>query len=261
MLAKRRNRNETAGVRLPLPDPYFKGLTGGLALLFVTAVARAGDEAVGMALIAKAKAVLARTDSYTAVFHKQERVGKTLLPEETIILKFKKPLRIYMKWIGAPHRGVEVVYSEGSNGNRLIAHKGGLLNIINLNLDPRGTLAMRNNRHPVTDTGLDHLILIVEENILRGLKLDCLTLVDRGYETVYGRRARRFEGIFPRNKTAVFYCHRAVISLDAEKNVPVMAMMYDDNDALIEKYGFENVRLDAGLGNVDFDPKNPEYSY
>jgi len=37
----------------------------------------------------KAEAAYDRVTSYTAVFHKQQRVAGKLLPEETILLKYK----------------------------------------------------------------------------------------------------------------------------------------------------------------------------
>ena len=47
--------------------------------------------------IPEAEATLARTDSYTAIFHKQERVKGTLKAEEVAFLKFGKPFKVYMK--------------------------------------------------------------------------------------------------------------------------------------------------------------------
>src|SRR5690242_9227983 len=53
----------------------------------------------------KAEAAYDRVTSYTAVFHKQQRVAGKLYPEETILVKFKKPFSLYMKWIKAPYQG------------------------------------------------------------------------------------------------------------------------------------------------------------
>jgi outer membrane lipoprotein-sorting protein len=58
----------------------------------------------------EAQAAYSSVTSYTAVFHKQQRVQGKLLPEETIQVKFKKPCSLYMKWIEEPYRGSELIY-------------------------------------------------------------------------------------------------------------------------------------------------------
>ena len=65
----------------------------------------------------------AKVKDYQAVFHKQERLEGKLLPEETIQLKFRKPLNIYMNWIGERLKGQEALYVRGQYENKLIAHR------------------------------------------------------------------------------------------------------------------------------------------
>ncbi len=63
--------------------------------------------------ILEAEEALANIDSYTAVFHKQERVKGWLKAEEVVFLKFKKPFKVYMRWLKDPGKGREVVYADG----------------------------------------------------------------------------------------------------------------------------------------------------
>jgi len=37
--------------------------------------------------------------------------------------------------------------------------------------------------------------------------------------------------------------------------------MYDWNDQLFESYEYENLKLDAGLTDADFDPANAAYHF
>jgi hypothetical protein len=97
--------------------------------------------------------LIARVEDYAAAFHKQERVDGELLPEEAMLLKFQKPLKVYMKWLEDPHRGREALYVEGRDDNKVIAHEGGIWGFVTLSLDPRGSLAMKDSRQPITDIG------------------------------------------------------------------------------------------------------------
>ena len=95
-----------------------------------------------------------RVTCYTAVFHKQQRVDGKLLPEETILIKFRRPFSLYMGWIAEPYKGSELLYVEGWNDNQARTHRGGLLRFVTLNLAPRNPRLMAGNLRPFTDTGI-----------------------------------------------------------------------------------------------------------
>ena len=203
-----------------------------------------------------------KLDSYTAIFHKQERVNGKLLEEETILLRFKKPFKVYMEWIKDPYKGREVLYVEGWNENQIKAHEGGrITRIVTLNLNPGSFMAMKGNRHPVTDTGIGHLIKIIGENIRRKMKAGEFKLLEPGEETVYRRKTRKVEILFERDRTKGYYGYRVIVNLDEEKKVPIKIQIYDWDDQLVESYGYENLDLNAGLMDADFDPKNPKYRF
>ncbi len=203
----------------------------------------------------------AEIDNYTAIFHKQERVNGKLLGEETIFIKFQKPFKIYMRWIKDPFRGREGLYVEGWNENKMRVHESGIARLITVNLDPKGLMAMKGNRHPITESGLGHLIELIGENLSRGIKNGDLKFIKHSEETMYGCQTRKIELIFPRNEAKCYYCYRAIINIDVEKNLPLKVQIYDWNDTLIENYGYEDLKLNAGLTVFDFDPKNPEYKF
>jgi outer membrane lipoprotein-sorting protein len=209
----------------------------------------------------EAQAVYTRIDNYTATFHKQERVDGKLLEEETVLLKFKKPFKVYMRWTHMPHKGRELIYARDWNDNRMRAHEGGIIGIITMNLDPKGSLAMRGNRHPVTDTGIGHLLDVVAENLQKGTLTGELTLLDRGKETIYGKRTRRIQAIFPKDQTKGYYGYRVSVNFDVENRLPIKVEIHDWDDQLVEKYGYEDLKLNPGLTDSDFDPKNPEYRF
>lgn len=211
--------------------------------------------------IHSAEAALAGVDSYTAVYHKQERIEGELLKKETIFIKFKKPFKVYMKWIQNPYKGRECLYVAGSNDNRIKAHEGGILRIFKLNLNPRGSRAMKHNRHSITEFGLENVVRIFTREVRRGIEFGELEVKKHCEERVYERTAQKFEAFFPKERGKGYYCQRALIYMDIEKKVPIKIHIYDWEDQIIENYGYEDLRLDAGLTDADFDPKNPEYKF
>lgn len=211
--------------------------------------------------IREAATALSKVENYTAIFHKQERVDGKLMEEETILLKFKRPFKIYMKWIEGPYKGRELLYAEGWNKNRMMVRDNGITGIMTVSLDPKGTLARKGNRHPVTDSGLENLVKLFRDYMRRGIKEEKIDVKKGGEEILYGRRTQRIEIILPKEKAKGFYSYRAVINLDIEKKVPIKVQMYNSDNKLIEKYAYEDLRFNPGLTDADFSPQNPEYRF
>jgi hypothetical protein len=210
----------------------------------------------------QAEAAYDKVASYTAVFHKQQRVAGKLLPAETILLKCRKqPFSLYMKWIKAPYKGSELLYVAGWNEDRIRAHRGGILRFITRNLDPKDPGLMAGNLRPVTSTGIGYLLETVAIGIRKAIKVGELTFSERGRESVYGRNTHILEVVFPKDRAEVYHGHRYVINQDVGSKILVRIRVYDRDDQLVENYGYENLNLDAPLTDADFDPDNPAYHF
>lgn len=211
-------------------------------------------------LLAGAQKTLSTLKDYTCIFHKQEMVKGKLLPAETMTVKFRAPRSIYMKWIKDPHEGRETLYIEGKNDNEVRAHEGGFLKGIKLNLDPKGSTAMAGNRHPVTEFGLDLLVKMINDLLKKAMTAGDLKVYNLGTETLYGRPTIKVEGVLPQDKAKGYYCYRAIINFDTGINLPIRVQIFDWDNKLIEDYGFDQLKLNPGLTDVDFDSDNKDYA-
>ena len=210
----------------------------------------------------EAEAAYDRVTSYTAVFHKQQRVAGELLRKETILLKCRRtPFSLYMKWIERPYKGSELLYVAGWNEDRARVHRGGVLRFVTFNLDPRHPGLMSDNLRPVTSTGIGFLLESVATNIRKAIKAGELAFAELGAETVYGRKTRILQAVFPKEKARDYDGHRFVINQDVESRIPLRIRIYDRDGKLVENYGYENLVLNAPLADADFDPKNPAYRF
>ena len=232
-----------------------------LLLLIVALNTKAEQRSDPEGWIKEAETALAQVENYKAIFHKQERVEGKLMEKETVLFKFKRPFKVYMKWIEGSYTGRELLYVEGWNNNRMMVRDSGITSMITVNLDPKGSLAMKGNRHPVTDSGLDHLVKLVGDHMRRGIKNNEIELKKANEEILYGRRTQRVEILSPRNSAKDYYCYRATLNLDLEKKVPIKVQIYDWENKLVEDYGYEDLRFNVGLSDTDFSPKNPEYRF
>lgn len=203
-----------------------------------------------------------QVSDYRCIFKKQERVGGNLLPQETILLKFKKPFSIYMKWIKEPHKGQEIIYVRGWNDNELRAHPGSFPDLT-VNLDPNGLLAMRDERHPVTEAGIGYTIKLVTDDFNYAVKhpQDGVKYYNRGLKKVSGRTTRCFEALMPIRSDSAYYAHRAVVYMDTTLALPARVTIYNNSNLLIEDYIYADIHLNVGLTKEDFNPDNPKYDF
>ena len=133
---------------------------------------------------------------YTMRLVKRELRGTVLTPEETIVIKWQRPQRIYLHELTGPQEGQEVLYAPGWNKDRLRVHKGSFPDF-NVNLNPYGTIAMAHSHHPVPEISLPHLVELVLDNVRRARARNVGTLTYGGHETLFGRPAVRVEATTP----------------------------------------------------------------
>jgi len=230
-----------------------------------------GPPASATSLIDKAWENWHDVEDYTCVFSKQERIRGELLPERTVFMKVREdPFSVYMKWIGSYRSGQEALYVSGQNNGELKVHRGGILGIINLNLDPEGELAMKSSRHSITEAGIGHTLRLIREDFLLARKNGEGEITLVAEEDVNAPGVRCFRAEFPpeRVKTGTkkespreYYGAVSEICLDTATLLPRSVTIYDSTGELLEKYRYRDVKLNVGLTELDFDPDNPEYGF
>jgi hypothetical protein len=208
---------------------------------------------------------------YACTLIKRERVGDRLLPPQTMYVKVRQdPYSVYVRYL-APQamRDQEVIYVAGRNHGNLLAHSTGLRHRLmgTVALKPTSPLAMRGNRHPITEVGL---ALLVEKLAVLGRhdlsqESTALTRFERNVP-VDGRPCTMIEIRHPQPKPGVTY-HVAKIYVDDQLVLPVRFEAYDwpespgEEPPLLEEYTYEDLQLNNGFTDADFDVANPHYGF
>ncbi len=200
-------------------------------------------------------------NDYTAVFIKQERVRGILHWEEKIIFKFKKPFNIYMGWREGPGEGREILYSRGKNDGKMIINPHGLIALIIpvINIEPDNPMVRSKSRHTIKEAGIGMTIKFLIEQLELAEKQGDLKIEFIGEETFKDRVCSKIETVFPEGKS--YYAGRILIYIDKEYNLPSQTFVYDWKNKLLEKASYTELKINVGLGESDFDPKNPEYGF
>jgi hypothetical protein len=255
----------TPATRLTSIATILLGLLGAIPAASSASHASDGGAAADAAgkLISDARSSFARVTDYVCLLYRTERVGGTLLPEQTIQLRVRqKPFSVGMKWLGpAKLAGQEAVFVTGKNNNQMRGKSAGaLLGAIGfLSFDPRDPRIMAGNRHPITEAGIGVLL----EQLASGHAAERAGPPE---ETIYqfaeyrflNRPVTRLETIHPTNNGR-HYCHRSVVYFDRETRLPVRFEAYDwptpgapAGGELLECYSYVDLKFNVGLTDASF---------
>ncbi len=212
-----------------------------------------------------------KIEDYTATLTKRERVGDRLQDYQYLQLKIRnEPFSVYLKFLKPSYlAGRELIYVEGRNDGMLLAHDPhGVGEIIGtVSLAPDGLIAMRGQRYPVTMIGFKHLASKLIERAKRDRQVDgpCDVKWFKGAK-VDGRSTWCVQVSHPvRNPQHQFAMARVYV--DDELHLPIRYEGYawpekpGEGCVLVEEYTYSCIRLNVGLTDEDFDPKNPQYNF
>lgn len=224
---------------------------------------QAARQAIGLC-----QARYSQVDDYTCTFHKRERHDGKLTDAHVMSMKARShPNSVYFRFV-TPNKGREAIYVSGRHNDRVLAHDVGLFKVIagTMMLDPRGETAMEGCRHPITEAGIGTLIETISREWERELTPgESRVRIDPGM-TIGPRRCTLIESVHPeRRPDYMFYMVRLYI--DHELGLPVRFEAFDwparagAAPLLLEEYTYSELKLNVGLTDHDFDPRNRGYSF
>ncbi|QDT31537.1 DUF1571 domain-containing protein [Thalassoglobus polymorphus] len=250
--------DESAKEVLPAENP---GVLKGIWALKMTST-----------LLRKGTKSFTKVTDYTASLYRQERLNGVLGTGQTIEMKLKhEPFSLYMKWLSGDEKGQQAIYVEDQNDGKLLVQPGGIKGRLTgvLKLDPEGSLAMAQSRHPATQAGLVELAKTIlkfqEEDLKRGTGFQC-ELVDN--QTFDDRPCYIFTCVYDSEEINSVY-RKSVIYVDKELSMPVCVKNFCwakdanpetiDDETLLEFYAYSGLELYKQLEVADFDAKNRSY--
>ncbi|MCM2371305.1 DUF1571 domain-containing protein [Aporhodopirellula aestuarii] len=216
---------------------------------------------------------------YTAILVKREQIDGTIGEHEYMTIKVRnrkvsggqliQPFSVYIGFLKpASVKGREVVYVENRNDGKLTAHEGGFkgrfLPTVSLPVD--GMLAMRGQRYPLTEIGVENMIVKLIERGEKALRYEDVTCEFRRGAKLKDRVCTVLEVTQPTQRPdAEFY--QAQVFMDDQLNMPIRYIAYSwptregQPGQVIEEYNYLNLKVNVGLTDADFDPNNKEYNF
>ncbi len=224
-------------------------------------------------------------EDYTCMFVKRECVKGHVVGPQYGITKVRSrrvengqvvvPFSVYIKFVKPNNiKGREVLYIEGMNNGKILAKEGGTAGrfMPAVWLPADGRFAMRDNLYPITEFGIENLTsrLLERGHADRSISKCVVTyregakVCDRACKMMEVRRETPKVGEDAKYGMNVFI---ARVFTDMELNVPIRYSAYawpecaGATPEVVEEYTYQDMKLNVGLTDLDFDPKNPEYAF
>ncbi|WP_437205421.1 DUF1571 domain-containing protein [Planctomicrobium sp. SH664] len=263
---------------------FFKATLAGVAAWGVThsgdSSARAAEELLTRAqaipaehplspaikLAQEGLTALAPIDNYQAILVRRERIGNKLL-DSRIELKIREnPFSVYLKF-QQPSAGREALYVAGKNQNNVLAHDVGFAGLAGtLELDPKGSFAMDQNRHPITMIGLRNMVTSLLEQWVNEANLGGATVKVLPATTFGKVVCRGVEVSYSQAKGGLKF-QTTRLYVDDSTSLPVRVQAYDfpgrrdKEPPLAEDYFYTELKTNIGLAENDFSTRNPKYRF
>jgi hypothetical protein len=205
---------------------------------------------------------------YTCTFSKRERIKGQLTPLHVLEMKVRtQPRSIYIRF-RKPASGREAIYIAGQNDGKVLAHDVGLNKLLagTLRLDPTGSRAMEENRHPITEAGIGPMLRTLKSRWSSELDPSESVVVIRDDQKVGGRCCKMVETTHPCQQSDYMF-YRVRLFIDHQLGLPIHFEAYDWPSSpqapaqLMEEYTYDDVKLNVGLSDRDFDVSNADYAF
>lgn len=207
---------------------------------------------------------------YSCTMIKRERIDGELLEHQYMFMKVRhQPFSVYLYFLKPDKiKGQECIYVEGANDGNLFAHGSGLKERVigTVSLNPTSMLAMKDNRYPITKIGMHNLVKELLEIGSHDTQFgECDVQFYKGVKLT-GRTCTMMQVTHPTPRRN-FRFHIARIVVDDELNLPVRYEAYTwptqagGKPVLEEEYTYQNLKLNNGFTDADFDVRNPSYRF
>jgi outer membrane lipoprotein-sorting protein len=223
-------------------------------LVPVLKIARASQEA------------MRQVKDYEATFTKQELIGKKMESQSMQIKLRETPFSVYLRFYGS-HEGREVIYQDGKNNGKLLAHETGFKKLVGtVAISPTDDDVMEENHYPITMIGMANMLNTTIQQWESELSNPNVS-VKYFPNAKLGDMDCQVIQTWHTQKTGNSKFHMTRLYFDKNTKLPVRSEQFgwptkkDATPPLIEEYTYSNIRTNVGLTDADFDTKNPKYQF
>jgi hypothetical protein len=214
-----------------------------------------------LSIIDRIRSATRRVKSTECTFYKEEWKGGGDLAPAQAQLKHRASGDTYLRFDSGPLAGRHILYRPKKNDGKLIVSNP----MFNLNLDPKGFLAMRDSRHSVDEAGLLAICgtILGDARKLKKLPPAAVTYKKLGGRTIAGEKTKCFRSVFDKKRHPQLFAAKTEICVSDKTGLPVEVKVWQHEGGKLRRVGlyrYTKCRINT-LTDQDFDPKNKAYRF
>ena len=216
----------------------------------------AGAQLTPLELQSSMEEAYARVTDYTARLVRTE--PSKGIKNQPLLLKFRKPNEIYLRWLEPPDKGREIIWRGGANSGMALAHEGRFpKNVVTVILAPDHPMILERSLFPLTEIGIGQLIKHLGENVRRANVRNELRV---SYPSPPRPGTIRVDLATPPQARG-YFCQRVFLTVDTSLGLPVAVDLFDARGEAVASYQYSEIAINSGLTDLDFSADNPTYSF
>lgn len=210
------------------------------------------------------KRMMEQTPEYEFLMLRRERVNDSdslpETPERMFVRMRHKPLTVYARWEeNGARAGQEVLYDSSKDSRKMLAHAGGILGLVSVNIPINGSMARAQSRHTVRSLGMGFILSQLESDLEKA-RAQNLPARPSSAKVVREGARRYAEVVFDNPGMPEYYSRQTRFWLDLGEPVIRMVESRDNDGEVFEHIVFQTLTRKK-LPHNAFDPKNPEYRF
>jgi hypothetical protein len=199
-------------------------------------------------LLALGRESVRRLGTYRARVVKEERIGKKLLPAQTLeIVVQPAPRALRLDYVQGPSAGRKVVWTE-KRPKEMLVRESGILGIMSVWLDVDGSLAHKDTNHKVSELGFAPLLDIIASDLAKATPHGGHQRHDDGFNAA-GHYCMTFTA--PPAAPGL-YAHKTRLCVDRKLALPVEVEVHD-RAGLLERYRYGQIRSNQKVDPTVFE--------
>lgn len=217
-----------------------------------------------MEILTKAKESYNKLKDYTAVIHKEIYEDGEQIKDESTIIKFQKPFKVYLKWLSGKNKGTQLLFVDGEYDNKMIIRKGGgFLKIFGtMEMDPDGFWMKKFTKHSIWEVGFGGIIDRSYNAFRTAIEDNQVSAAQVTTAEIEGRPAYKLVLVMTDDgKDEGYYCRSSIQYYDTQSHLPVKVTFWLWEEDTAEILTFNDIKLNVKLSPEAFDRENEEYHF
>lgn len=195
---------------------------------------------------------------FTCIFIKKELLGGKMSKTQKMSVKFRdKPFSVFVKWELNPIVASKILYIKGQNDNKMLVQPSGWAGLLvwgHVVRPINSPDTYKTSQKTIDQFGFKNILMMVIKTNKMATKHGDINIKYVGDSKIGNSKTYVIERIISKNSKQTVA--KLILHIDKKNLLPIAVYCYDRSQKLTAKYISLDVKINVGLTDKHFTPKN-----